>query len=254
MIRQIPQFVKGQSARDAINAEFFNELIAASRRANEIDTSARTLGVGGTPPTVLVKVHNDSEDTLPFGSVIVPDGPIGEFDDNETARWEFRRSPYFTAATASSGNQQPFIVDRPIDGGEIGFAAISGLAVTRIDVGDAGHRFAVPVSGETGHLASAVAGPARILHKAPADDGDIGWAVVLLSGSGGEGGTCVEIDTSDTFSITIPGKVISWAGSINPATCQITLTPTYDDDTVITIQGRLQGNTCDDLTLTFTEL
>ena len=257
MIRQLPRFSPGDDPRKALNAGFLNELIVSSRRANEIDSSGRAGGVGGTPPTTLVKVHNDSEDTLPFGAVIIADGPAGdnEFDTDETARWLFRRSPYFTAADPASAKDQPLIVDRPIDAGEIGYAAIAGLAVTRIDVGDAGHLYAVPVVGETGHLASAEAGPVRILHKAPADDGDIGWAVVLLGGGAGEGGgTCIDVDTSDTFTITVPGKVISWEGSIDKETCEITLTPTYDDDTTITFEARLQGNTCDELTLTVNEV
>lgn len=84
------------------------------------------------------------------------------------------------------------------------------------------------------------------------DDDGVG---VYLARQGGDG-VCIDVDTADTFTITIPGQVTSWTGSIGPPPeCTLTLTPaTYADDTVITIQGRLTGNTCDNLTLSFTEV
>lgn len=84
------------------------------------------------------------------------------------------------------------------------------------------------------------------------DDDGVGVYLVRQGG----GGTCIDVDTSDTFTITIPGQVTSWTGSIGPPPdCTLTLTPaTYADDTVITIEGRLAGNTCDELALTFTEV
>lgn len=257
MLGQLPRFAKGEDPRKAINAEFLNGLVDVSRRTGAIDTTGRAAGVGGTPPTTLVRVHNNSAVKLPFGAVIIPDGPAGDnaFDTDETARWNFRRAPYFTAATPASAKNQPFIVDRPIDAGEIGYAAIAGIAVTRVEVTDPAHRFAVPVAASTANLASAEAGPARILHTAPPDDGDTGWAVVLLGGGSGEGGggTCLDVDTSDDFTVTIPGQVTSWSGKVDPETCALTLTPaTYAEDTKLTYTISLTGNTCDELTLTVT--
>ncbi len=196
MIRQLPPFSKGDDPRKALNAEFLNELILSSRRANTLDSTGRTSGVGGTPPTTFVKVHNTGSSTLTFGQIVRITGLATPFE-TDSERFQFRQAPYFTIGTPTADDEQPLIINRPIDAGEIGLAAIAGIAVTVVDVSDSAHRFAVPVAATKDYLASAESGPVRILHKADPHDANKRWCVVLLVGGGGDGGAAGETFVAD---------------------------------------------------------
>ena len=76
---------------------------------------------------------------------------------------------------------QPFgVLQHPMEAGVTGVAVVIGLTQVKIAVSDAAHEYAVVTDAETGKLASANHGPARIVWK-ETGTGDK-WAVVELLG------------------------------------------------------------------------
>lgn len=114
-------------------------------------------------PACLVLVQNDTGSTLPEWGVCTPSGMAVDPEDSEAAGFAARRRPAFTAAAPAAATDPVLIPVEPIAVGAVGRAALAGCTVAVVNVTDAGHRFAVPAAGITASLASANAGPVRLL-------------------------------------------------------------------------------------------
>ena len=124
--------------------------------------------------------------------------------DARTVRFQGRAMGYYEGLTVAVGFQKGVVAEPPPP--------------------TFWERYAVPLVGETGHLASATSGPVRIPHKAPPDDGDVYqlWGkvdgAVLSLGTFGETGVVpFSVDPShigdiELFAVTeekAPGVVAS---------------------------------------------
>ena len=250
-VAALPKFFHGDPATKALNAGFLNAIVS---RLNDVRPSRiRTRSDrDGPSPTVDCYVVNNTSGPFDIHNVVAAQS-VGMTISTGQDKIDFQNKPFFSIDVPAASTDFPMICLEPIPAhGGVGRVAIGGIAVCTVNVTDAAHKYANPTPGDETRMTSAATGQVRILWK----DSGTGnkTAVVYLVEPSGSGGTCVDIDTTDTLSITIPGRVLSWSGSINPTTCVLTLTPTYDDDTVQTFEVSLTGNTCTDLTLTVTEL
>jgi hypothetical protein len=181
----LPTFTSGDSVRKALSPQFLNALIEQVRQTQNNQTTPPGTRAG-YPQSMAFTIRNQTGGDLPYGSIVKLGSPATPFV-TEPNRLGFQNSPVFDGETPDDPANAIAILKGPIIEDQLGPGIVHGLAVTRIDVSDAGHEFAQPIDTVTTHLESSTSGPARILHKATPDDGDIGWAVVMLQG-GSSGG------------------------------------------------------------------
>lgn len=146
----------------------------------------------GYPQTTFqVRIRNTSTGTVPRWGVLeiagvleMPSGPTGP------GAAAFQSWPGLVGAVPTTTAQGAFAVAvEPIASGQIGMAAVDGVVQVKLDIKDAGHRFATPKTGSAGELQTASSGEATILWK-EAGTGTGKWGLVRI-GAGAAGGVKV---------------------------------------------------------------
>lgn len=161
----------------AISAKTFNTLIDTAnltRKQRMGPAGARPAQQPPVTPANLAYIKWTTGSLLERSVVKISDPVISAVDNPVTVQ----RTPVFTAGTPDATDNAFAITIEPTAAGTISKAVVSGVAVVDVNVSDITHQFAAPAAGQTGYLASAASGPARILWK---DTGTgIKRAVVLL--------------------------------------------------------------------------
>jgi len=142
---------------------------------HEHDLSAQP-GRYGRKCSGTIPVLNSTGKALdPFSIVALTVPIVGPDADDD----EFKREPALTGVVPTATNRDVFailqngaVVDQIVDG------MLVGVSLVQVKVNDAEHEYAKAITGETEHLESDSAGPARILWKA-GNTGVVG-AVVRL--------------------------------------------------------------------------
>jgi len=174
-----------------IPAAAYNAFVDAAidlqrRRQNALGDPKQAFRQTGT-----VLVRNDSGSDVPRFGVLGIDGPlIGPSDNVE----EFKNRVALAGVTpVAADHTGKFVVTlEPIAAGEIGRAVISGIAIAKVNVADAGttYDYADVADGQVDYLeAKTNTGSAQILWL-EAGTGEK-WAVVRLSNPGGGGSSFV---------------------------------------------------------------
>ncbi len=132
-------------------------------------------------PAVRVLVRNDTGAAIPVGSVLTLGTPIVSAADYPR---EVSRSPLFPGTAPGAATDQFAITLDPLDIDEIGRAIVMGVVPIDITVTDAAHNYAEPTPTVTATMASAAAGPARIIWKA-SGTGTKRAVVLLTQGKSG---------------------------------------------------------------------
>lgn len=149
-------------------------------------TGAGIPDLGRIFPSLTVDLFNpaSSIETLDAYSVVTYGNLLTPIDDASNLRDQSSEDPCFQLGTPAAATDQFLVTLEPIAGQKIGRAVLAGLAVVQIDVTDASHTRAVPVAGETGHLASAASGGVPIVWK-PSGTGLLWcWVRIDETGSG----------------------------------------------------------------------
>ncbi len=134
--------------------------------------------------SLLAKVKNGTGADLDAFSVLAYDDVIDDPSDADS-RHDAQRGFAFVGDTPAS-ETAPFVVTvEGIENDTVGSAVVSGLVVVQVEVSDAAHRAAKPISGTNTKLASGASGVPIIWKEAGTGTK---WAVVLLGASVGGGG------------------------------------------------------------------
>jgi hypothetical protein len=145
-----------------ISADSWNAAMDAARAHRDSQRDARAHPGTDTRQTGIILVRNSSGADADRLGVLAMTAPLVLPADNE---------PEALARVALDGDApaadtDPFcVLLEPLADGAIGRAAVAGVAWALVDFSDAGHGFAAPEAGETGALASAGSGPARVVWK-----------------------------------------------------------------------------------------
>lgn len=136
-----------------------------------------------TPAPGLVLVLNSSGSDLDRFAVLGVDGPAIDPADNADG---FAERPALTgvAPTADHVGGRFVVLLEPIASGAVGLACAGAVTVCKVNVSDAGHRFADVAAGTTAALVSAATGPVQLLYQ-QAGTGSGKWAVGRFGGGGG---------------------------------------------------------------------
>ena len=198
----------------SVSARSFNGLLKAGQ-----DFSRRKLDEGRPPPrdgsginpVFPPQIYNGLTAALDEFAVLGFDA--AQTIDTAAAPFEASSSPIFTAALPDSS--LPFCITRePVPVGAIGQIVTNGPAVVRVEITDATHARAVPITGDTSKLTSAASGGVPILDRETGTGTK--WAKVLLGGSAG-GLSAIGTDPDITFSGT-PGAYATIAENLNAGT------------------------------------
>lgn len=162
-------------------------------------------GTGYPQTTFQVRIRNTSTGTVPRWGVLeiagvleMPSGPTGP------GAVAFQAWPGLVGAVPTSTADGAFaIAVEPIKAGKIGMAAVDGVVQVKLDIKDAGHRFAIPKTGSTSELQTASSGEAVILWKENGT-GTGKWGLVRI-GSGK--GSQVRIGKYEPTGVTGPWSI-----------------------------------------------
>jgi hypothetical protein len=168
----------GESTARLLKVDTFNLQMAAARWVRDHGRGAAARA--GTGPAGADQVPNRLEvrvqatGTLPEYAVV----RLGEaLIDPAASPARALNTPVFGCSAPASASDFVAITTGPVEGGKVGRAVVSGVAVVSVEVTDAGHRYAAPVAGDLFKLKSAAAGPAYLL--APAGAGTYHTLVLL---------------------------------------------------------------------------
>ena len=172
-----------------IQAEAWNRIVDAAGRA---EGSRRFDGGAGdarripTRPAVYIDVKNTTGGSVANRAILSPTGVVVDPATNPDLAAD---GPTVVAAAPTSDSDPVLIAVQPIPDGTVGRAVVAGVTVAQVSVTSTSHRFAKPIAGTSTHLASAAAGPIRLLM--PPTTTGTQMAYVLLGGavtSTGDGG------------------------------------------------------------------
>lgn len=173
----LTRVTKGQPRR--YTARTHNEILEAVRKFRDSQSLGVDARIQAAENGLAILVRNDTGGTLAEWSTVRVAGLLSDLDEPAVVS---ARPIYSGALPASESDVIAVIQSGAADGG-IARATFQGHAVARVNVTDEGHRFAVPIVGDSDNLASAVDGPVRILAK-PSGTG-VKVCAILLGGVGG---------------------------------------------------------------------
>jgi hypothetical protein len=172
-----------QGAPAEISARTFNGVLKSAQdySRRKLDEDRNQYDGTGIDPIYPPQIYNGLTDSIDEFSVlgfnVVP--PI----DTAAVPFEASSRPVFTAAIPDAS--KPFCITRePIPVGAIGQVVMTGPAVVRVNVTDATHTQAVPITGDKTKLTSTSAGGVPILDRESGTG--VKWARVLVGGGGGD--------------------------------------------------------------------
>lgn len=160
-----------------ITARTMNGVLAAGQdySRTKLDTGREQTDGTGIDPVFPPQVFNGLADAIPEFSVLAY-GPTVR-SDAAAVPFEASSSPVFDAALPNAN--LPFMVSRePVPVGAIGQVVIVGPAVVQVNITDATHTRAVPITGDKSKLTSAAAGGVPILDRETGTG--VKWAKVLV--------------------------------------------------------------------------
>lgn len=170
------------------SASLWNEFVDAAKISAQSRlgrTGAGTPGAWGETASV-ARVKNTTGSAIPAHRAVKPTSVLSDLTEGR----EFTRHPVLVVALPAAETDLVFVTLDPIPNGEIGRAAVMGLALIEVSVSNTSHLFAKPASGGVG-LVSAPRGPIRLV-IAPAATGTVkipallsNWWLVQVACSGG---------------------------------------------------------------------
>lgn len=192
----------------AYPASFYN--LQREMGAEFLDRKGKGLSPTASVNPGEVRIENATGGVLSVGDVVALGAPVDDPAGDSAAT-----RPTISASVASSSSVLSFgVVVSPCANGDSGRAAVSGVVVCTIDVGDESHGFA-QAQASSKKLASAHYGPARILWKQdPGDRAVSGVAVaVVLLGVADQPSIVWGKITARSVSVDSPGSSITYSAS-----------------------------------------
>lgn len=170
------------------SASLWNEFVDAAAISSQERlgrTGAGQPGAWGEPAN-LVRVKNTTGSAIPSHRAVKPTSVLTDITEGR----EFTRHPVLVVSLPAAETDLVFVTLDPIPNGEIGRAAVMGMALIELSVSSTSHLFAKPASGGVG-LVSAPRGPIRLV-IAPSATGTVklpallsNWWLVQVACSGG---------------------------------------------------------------------
>lgn len=170
------------------SASIWNEFVDAAKISSQARLGRTGAGVPGAwgEPASICRVKNSTGSAIPAHRAVKPTSVLSDLTEGR----EFTRHPVLVVALPSAETDLVFITLDPIPNGEIGRAAVMGMALIELSVSSTSHLFAKPASGGVG-LVSAPRGPIRLV-IAPSATGTVklpamlsNWWLVQVACSGG---------------------------------------------------------------------
>ena len=155
----------------------WNAILGAARSylRSRPGASARGLGSPAGDPQVVIRLRNDTGDSLTKFAVLTLGDPLQDVTHESEQVCE---APVLSGSAPITFTDVIGITLEPALPGAMARTCVLGVVPVKINVSDATHTKAMPSPGITLNLISSVAGPAHILWK-EAGTGIL-WAVVLL--------------------------------------------------------------------------
>lgn len=170
----------GESVFDNLRASTWNAFIDAANHSHRHRDVAPGKQASPNPtPNCTVIVKNDSGADVPRFGVLGIDGPIFEPTGNA---WGFTREPMLSGIEPAAGHRGAFLVaQEPIKDGMVGWAAIAGLTIARVDEVGSDFDRADVLAGDSEQLAITPNGTAQVLWTTSVDA-----SLGLLATEGGD--------------------------------------------------------------------
>lgn len=153
----------------------------------------------------IIKVRNGTGGDLARGSVV----DVGSYLLTGLNKYQPEHFD-FGSITPAGGHYAVF--RRAVEDGKIEEAQLTGVCIARVNVTDAGHRFAVPTDGQT-YFTSATEGEIQILDAPTGDPGVRECIVVLRCGAGGEEPIRFELTEALALGDEAEAEQLLWNGS-----------------------------------------
>lgn len=155
----------GETSPLVTKLDTVNGVLEAARdfRRRRLGNTGGEVATDPKPPACYCWIRNDTGGDLDPFSVVVPGTPVISAVD---APHSVNRTPVYPGTVPAATTDLFAVLTEPVADGSIGLAVIMGQAVCDIDVTDVTHGYATPKTSDSAKLASAAAGPARIIWKA----------------------------------------------------------------------------------------
>lgn len=165
-----------------IGAGEMNELASAAAFVQQLRNSPKGKPARFLPRnTSTLRVKNATGADLAFGEVVALETPIFTPTDN-LGFFHSQAAMVATVPTGTTAGRIGFTL-QPIPADGVGFVAVAGVCVAKVDPAQPEALSASEVAGETGHLVLAAGGHVQVLWRESGSSG-LKWAVVRLAGGG----------------------------------------------------------------------
>lgn len=170
------------------SASVWNEFVDAAKISSQQRLGRTGAGIPGAwgEPASLCRVKNTTGSAIPAHRAVKPTSVLSDLTEGR----EFTRHPVLVVGLPAAETDLVFVTLDPIPDGEIGRAAVMGMALVEVSVSNTSHLFAKPSASSPG-LVSAPRGPIRLV-IAPAATGTVklpallsNWWLIQVACSGG---------------------------------------------------------------------